>query len=509
MDTSSPETQLLDNPAQSQSQRQQSAGQREAPAARRGSRVPAGGVVMGRGRGWALAAVLTVMVCGWLAARADAFVYWTNADTSLGRANLDGTGVNQNLFGVGLGLYGVAADGQHVLWTNFESGAIGRANPDGSGADQSFITGASAPLGVAVDAQHIYWANSSRGTIGRANLDGSGVDQNFVTGVGVPSGVAVDGQHIYWSYGDSIYGGIGRANLDGSGVDQSFITSAGLLGVADDGQHIYWVDDTFDTIARANLDGSGLDEAFVTGAEQPDAVAVDSLPLPPRASITTPGVGATYTVGQAVDSSFTCSEGTGGPGIASCLDQSGQSSGAAIDTSTIGLHTFTVTATSNDGQTGSESSAYTVLAPSPVLGDLKGSHSRWREGPAVARITSRTNRTPRPLAVGTTFSFTLSQPATVTLTFTRQASGRAVKVNGRSECVVQTKRNQHPRKCILAITAATLSLTAPSGTDKILFAGRVSPTHKLGFGSYTATITATNAIGESSAPKSLRFTIVK
>ena len=59
------------------------------------------------------------------------------------------------------------------------------------------------------------------------------------------------------------------------------------------------------------------------------------------------------------------------------------------------------------------------------------------------------------------------------------------------------------------MTAAGLSLKAPSGADEIGFAGRVSPTHKLSLGSYTTTITATNASGESSAPKSLRFTIVK
>ena len=46
----------------------------------------------------------------------------------------------------------MAVDDAHVYWTNFNSGAIGRANLDGSGVNQSFITGASGPSGVALGA---------------------------------------------------------------------------------------------------------------------------------------------------------------------------------------------------------------------------------------------------------------------------------------------------------------------------------------------------------------------
>jgi hypothetical protein len=50
----------------------------------------------------------------------------------------------------------VAVDGGHVYWSNIDydvdSGSIGRANLDGTGVEPSFITGADYPCGVAVDA---------------------------------------------------------------------------------------------------------------------------------------------------------------------------------------------------------------------------------------------------------------------------------------------------------------------------------------------------------------------
>jgi hypothetical protein len=89
---------------------------------------------------------------------------------------------------------------------------------------------------------------------------------------------------------------------------------------------------------------------------------------PPSAAISSPASGALYAVGQSVSSSFTCAEGAGGPGIASCSDQNGHGSGAAVDTTGLGRHTFTVTAMSADGQSGSASVSYTVAgAPSVTL----------------------------------------------------------------------------------------------------------------------------------------------
>jgi virginiamycin B lyase len=232
-----------------------------------------------------LAALLAVTLTLALAPRTEAFVYWADPfGGTIGRANLDGTGVDQRFITGAPGqpgrsfLGGLAVDAAHVYWLRYEADldtfSIARANLDGTGVEPNFIRSGIMDFGpdaLAVDTEHVYWVNRRNDTIGRANLDGTGLEPNFITLAGIANGVVVDAQHVYWT---SYNGGIGRANLDGTGVDPNFIeTLFASGGVAVDAARIYWA--TLQSIGRANIDGTSAEQSFITPAGNPSSVAVD------------------------------------------------------------------------------------------------------------------------------------------------------------------------------------------------------------------------------------------
>jgi hypothetical protein len=137
----------------------------------------------------------------------------------------------------------------------------------------------------------------------------------------------------------------------------------------------------------------------------------------------------------------------------------------------------------------------------PVITSASQSHRRWIEGGKPARVSAKKKS---KLPVGTTFSFTLSKPASVSLAFTQRVNGR--KVAGK--CVAQTKGKRSKHTCPRTLTRGTLVLAAREGPNKVSFQGAISRSEKLEPGRYTLLMTATSA-GLRSSVKSLTFTIVK
>jgi IPT/TIG domain-containing protein len=127
--------------------------------------------------------------------------------------------------------------------------------------------------------------------------------------------------------------------------------------------------------------------------------------------------------------------------------------------------------------------AFTYVAPPPAISALSQAHRSWK-----ARK-------------GTAFSFTLNEPASVSLAFTQTLGGR--RVHGR--CVPQSKRNRAKPACKRTLKRGTVTVSGASGANKLPFKGRISRSKRLGAGRYTVTIVATSPAGLKSA---LSFTIL-
>jgi hypothetical protein len=223
-------------------------------------------------------------------ARAD--LYWTESDANtVGRANLDGTAVNERFITGATAPYRVAVDGSYVYWTNNGNTTIGRASLDGTAAVQNWMKLGGDIDGIAVDANFIYWTDVSNttGAVNRARIDGSSpsplVPGNCTTGVCYADGIAVDGTYIYWADGGNGY--IGRAGNRGQYAAQpTWIqtpSAGGPTAVAVNSTSIYWtnyggVSGSADlgSIERASVtDGSGATTLSIPGVNRPNGIAVE------------------------------------------------------------------------------------------------------------------------------------------------------------------------------------------------------------------------------------------
>ncbi len=172
------------------------------------------------------------------------------------------------------------------------------------------------------------------------------------------------------------------------------------------------------------------------------------------------------------------------------------------------VYHFHVVATNSMGSVSTPDQTFTTLPaptrlnPGPTLTAVRQSAERWREGGKLARISAKRHKRRRP-PVGTTFSFSLNEAATVTLRFSRHSSGRKVG----KRCLAPSRRHRRGKRCRRTAAAGSISFVAHAGEDRVFFDGRLSASKRLAPGRYTVAILASNAGGSSSAR--LSFTIVR
>jgi hypothetical protein len=135
----------------------------------------------------------------------------------------------------------------------------------------------------------------------------------------------------------------------------------------------------------------------------------------------------------------------------------------------------------------------------PILSGLRQSANRWAQGSALASL-SRT----KALPIGTTFSFTLNEPASLGFSFSQTLPGRLVH----HRCVAPTRSRARLRHCSRSLTGGSLALAGHAGANKVRFYGRLTRRRRLKPGRWTVVVVARTPSGLSSAPHRLSFTIV-
>ena len=255
-------------------------------------------------------------------------------------------------------------------------------------------------------------------------------------------------------------------------------------------------------------------------------------------SITGPVDGATYVQGSSVLANYSCAGDPGGSvsclaaqapacpasvilfvpagSVVNCVGPS-LASGAALDTTNLGSHTFTVAAQQSFpymngvivGPPLTKTATYVVVAPTVVApivvvpsqttvgaGDLvqvsglSESAAHWQRGHA-------------PMS----FRFSSNRASKVTFAFVRDLHGRRAG----ARCVAQTRANRNRAACTRTAPAVSMTVAEQAGPDLVPFDGVVGG-KRLKPGRYTVNITAV-ASGATSPPLAqigrLSFTIVR
>jgi len=388
---------------------------------------------------------------------ANGKLYWTidrdQGNGEIRSGNLSGTGIPASLF-TGLNSpTGLAIDPPSgtMYWTEYGGGTVDAGNLDGNYSPRTLYSGEVEPVTVAVDdaSGKVFWTTAgASGKIRSGTVDGSSSASatTLYNGEDWPVGIALDPStsSIYWATADGKAIRVGT--FTGSVAAQNRITGQyaadylalarapvgrsvpTISGTARIGQALTcsrggWMSDQFGALLyrvpaaygtgwarNGAVVGSGTTytpsaagsyTCSVTAYNQAgfttQTSAATAVPAPPTATITAPANHQTYRVGESVATGFSCAKGTLGGNVTSCVDSNATAAPVGhINTSTPGAHTYTVTATSTDGLTGTASISYTVAAPPSVAISAPANHQTYTSEAQVSTTFSCTEGTGGP-----------------------------------------------------------------------------------------------------------------
>jgi YVTN family beta-propeller protein len=335
-----------------------------------------------------------------------AHVYVANQDgasVSVYDVGADGglTAASEAPAGEGAMQIALTADGDHAYVANVDAGTVSEYDVAGDGSlssDGEVSTPAPAAIAISPDGDSAYVANrSASGTIAQFSIAGDGAlspkSPATVDAGATPVAVTATDDSVYASnFGDDT---ISQYSVQANGTLTPKATPEVATGrdpwglaVAPDGKSVYAA--AFSDRAVRQYDvGTGGDlvpkaTPSVASAFRPVAVAAVPLrdDLAPTIDLRTPAEGAQYDFGAVVTADYSCADEDGGSGLASC--EGDVPSGAVLDTSSAGPHTFTVTARDAAGNTSTVTHKYTVADPGTGPGyDFGGFLGRIQDGAPV------------------------------------------------------------------------------------------------------------------------------
>ena len=226
-------------------------------------------------------------------------VYWTEmtgeSGGTINSANLNGSDVTE-LTSIKAVPMGIAVDvaGSKLYWTN-SRGRIQSANLDGSGITNE-LQDLPSPMDIALARGLVYWTQGN-GSVRVVNLRGQKIVRDISTGSDTPGSLVIGGSKVYWTEmtGDSS-GTVNSANLNGTDVKELKSIQAVPMGIAVDGSRskLYWTNSR-GRIQSANLDGSGITNV-VSGLGSPGELVLSNSIAAPAAAPAETASGSKYDV---------------------------------------------------------------------------------------------------------------------------------------------------------------------------------------------------------------------
>lgn len=170
----------------------------------------------------------------------------------------------------------------------------------------------------------------------------------------------------------------------------------------------------------------------------------------------------------------------------------------------------TIGTTTDIGADEFDPAAAVAPPPAPATPDAPGGETGTGNGAApdtrdvvAPRLTGLTLARTVTRRRGAKLRFTLSEAATVSVTFAQPKTGRTVG----TRCRTTTKKNRSKPRCTIPGVRGRLTISGLAGTNTLTFSGKLSKVRRLALGSYRLTATAVDAAGNPASPASRRFTL--